>query len=123
MVPTEGTKSVWGVLYEIPRSDEVKLDKQKGVNNADPKYAKIKVVVSDIVHMRTYEAMSYNIRETKRKRSDGQVQRYAPSSQYKRCILKGATENDLPPQYLAFLRSIRDNGNPYRRKSLGSVCD
>ena len=89
----------------------------------DPKYQRISVRVRDQAGLNEYEALSYNIRESKRSTSSGGYKQYAPSIQYKSCIVNGARENNFPSEYLRRLERIKDNQNPYRRKGVGSACD
>lgn len=114
---------VWGVLYKILKSEIANLDNQKGINKVDPKYQKIKIVVSSSTGGERYAAMSYAIVDTKRVRTTAGVKQVPPSPFYKRCIINGAKEQEFPEEYLKFLKSIPDNHNKYRRKTIGTVCD
>ena len=124
--PTEdGADKVWGVVYKVSREDLRNLDKQKGVGKEDPKYQRISVLVKEESGRAEYVALSYNIVDSKRvpAGSGTGYKKFAPSIQYKSCVVNGAKENHFPPQYIRQLEEIIDNGNSYRRKGVGSACD
>jgi cation transport regulator ChaC len=106
----------WGVVYRIRDSDLGALDKQKGVGSFDPKYKRIHLTVKTSKG-ESFNAFTYVVRESKR-----MAQQQLPSVQYRACILKGARLNRLPKAYTAALTAIEDNGNRFKRKSVGHVC-
>jgi len=126
LVPTNNDEDkAWGMIWEFPNVDIANLDSQKGIEKADPKYKKIQVVaVSE--DGEKYPAFTYILHDEKRTHSNGSpngVERFAPSKQYRRCILKGAKEARLPASYQSMLKGIADNGEEFKRKSVGKACD
>ena len=111
-----------------PRSQ----DKQKGVAKDDPMYEKIDVRAT-AQDGQAYSAITFIIRDERRQRRRGDggdggepgdsYESFAPSALYRSCVVKGAREAGLPAEYTAELEAIADNGNRYRRKSVGAVCD
>jgi len=112
----------WGVLYQIPIEDIPKLDKQKGIENLDPKYEKIQLDVK--LDSKIFPTFSYSVVEFKRQllRSGG-YQVFKPTPQYKRCIVNGAIKSKLPESYIKRIQAIEDNKEAFKRKSLGNTCD
>jgi gamma-glutamylcyclotransferase len=112
----------WGAVWEFPEGDLEALDKQKGVGGADPKYRRftLEVVGSD---GRRWPCFSYSVVAAKRVRvKGGGFKRFKPSVQYRACVLRGARESGLPPDYVERLEAIADSGEEFRRKDVGSAC-
>mmetsp|Transcript_13228 Transcript_13228/g.21505 ORF Transcript_13228/g.21505 Transcript_13228/m.21505 type:complete len:268 (-) Transcript_13228:2507-3310(-) len=126
LVKSEKPAEAWGVVYEFPKSDIPKLDKQKGIDNAEPKYKKIRVLATSKDGKIQFDAFTYNILEKQHmpdQSSSTGVKRYQPSIQYRNCIIKGAKEAGLPQRYIDSLIAMPDNGENYKRKSVGTSCD
>jgi len=118
-------KVVWGLLYEFPKNDIPKLDRQKGIGNSDSKYRKVEVVVTDMEGYK-YRAFTYIVVKNKREAdssNESGVKRFEPSIQYRMCIVNGARTAGLPKSYVSMLEQIPDNGEKFKRKSVGTACD
>ena len=113
IVPESENSAVWGVLYRLKKSDEATMDKQKGINKADPLYEKIKINVLVNGQSTPTIATTYAIVSSKRVKTG-----VAPSIQYRDCLIRGAIQQGLPNEYIDFLRKIPDNGSTYKRKNV-----
>jgi len=108
IVPTENSH-VWGVIWEIDNSNLPDLDRQEGV--ADDIYFPMNVGVEtprgDILQCRIYQQCN----NPKEFVPAGELPKERrPSPIYLKTILKGASENGLPEDYIEFLDSIPHNG-------------
>ena len=122
LVESGAGSPAWGAVWEFPEGDLEALDKQKGVGGADPKYRRftLDVVGSD---GRRWPCFSYSVVAAKRVRvKGGGFKRFEPSVQYRACVLRGARESGLPPDYVGRLEAIADSGEGFRRKDVGSAC-
>jgi len=114
VVPSASSKDeVWGVVYRLAKDDLPSLDKQKGVDKADPLYERIAVVVEMEDGGQAMEAITYSIVESKRLPFGA-----APSPQYKDCLVRGAIEVGLPERYVESIQRVKDNGSTYKRKNV-----
>lgn len=87
---------IWGVVWELDKSDMPNLDKQE--------YGYDSLTVSAYGHDGTkYECRSYVVNLP----LQGDRR---PSTIYKNVIIKGAVEHELPEDYIAQLKKIEDNG-------------
>ncbi|ELU14694.1 hypothetical protein CAPTEDRAFT_224905 [Capitella teleta] len=91
---------VWGVVWELESDQLHHLDKQEGVEVGVYKPIEVKVTTpqNEELDCRSYYLL---------KRGDKDRR---PSPQYIGVIRKGAAENNLPSDYVEFLRKIEDNG-------------
>lgn len=126
LVPAPPPAVAWGLLYKFPKADIPKLDKQKGISSGDPKYKKVFVTVRLASDQAELAAFTYVLHDAKRI-MDGSTasgaKRFPPSVQYRNCIVKGARQAGLPASYVALLEGIEDNGETFKRKSVGKACD
>jgi hypothetical protein len=122
LVESRAGSPAWGAVWEFPEDDLDALDKQKGVGGAEPKYRRFSLeVVGD--DGKRWPCFSYSVVPAKRVRvKDGGVKRFNPSVQYRACVLRGARESGLPPDYIRRLEAIADSGETFRRKDVGSTC-
>ncbi len=95
-------EDVWGALWVIAGREGRELDEQEGVFRDPPAYRRITVEVEtpagDVVRCRSYQVVAPD------------AAGFAPSPAYKETILRGARAIGLPPDYLARLEAIVDNG-------------
>jgi gamma-glutamylcyclotransferase (GGCT)/AIG2-like uncharacterized protein YtfP len=97
---------VYGIIYDIDEKEKVKLDKAYGIGegcNED------KVVIN--TKAGEVEALMY---ETDPDFIDDSLQ---PFNWYKDFVLKGATENDLPPEYIKEIEKIESRADPNIKRS------
>lgn len=91
---------VWGVLWEIPEEDLIKLNKREGVCSRT--YLPFEKEV--ITHEGSCTSAFIYLRPIK-------LEENAPREDYAQIILDGANENNLPAEYQDKLRRwIRDSG-------------
>jgi gamma-glutamylcyclotransferase len=93
---------VWGALWLIDGAEGHPLDEQEGVSRDPPAYRRIAVEVDtpagDRVRCRSYQVVTPD--------REG----FLPSPAYKQTILRGARALSLPPDYIARLEALADNG-------------
>jgi gamma-glutamylcyclotransferase len=93
---------VWGALWVIDAEHSRPLDEQEGVFRDPPAYRRITLEVTtsagDLVRCRSYRVVTPD------------PQGFLPSPAYKETIVRGARALGLPPDYLARLEAIEDNG-------------
>ena len=96
---------VYGVIFEINREDEEKLDKAEGLNNGYKKESVQVITNEETINALTYIATK---KETILK----------PYRWYKALIVAGAAEHKLPNNYIEWLRSIEavEDPNIQRRR-------
>ncbi|XP_019696848.1 gamma-glutamylcyclotransferase isoform X2 [Harpegnathos saltator] len=99
---------VWGVIWELDKSNLSTLDQQEGVQNNIYHALSVDVETPNgtILNCRVYQ-QCHNPTEYI-KPVDLPMDR-KPSPLYL-MMIKGAQENNLPDDYLKFLKSISDNG-------------
>ena len=92
IVRKEGAQ-VWGVLYEIAKSDSGALDKAEGVGYGY-KRKKIKTEFEgETLTVDTYIATKTD-------------EHLKPYTWYKECVVKGAKEHSLPDEYISKLEAV-----------------
>lgn len=108
IVETENS-TVWGVIWELDNHNLTTLDSQEGVQ--DNIYHAMSVNVTTpsgtILKCRVYQQCN-NPKEYIKPMDLPMSKR--PSPLYLNTILKGAEENNLPTDYIKFLRTIPHNG-------------
>ncbi len=82
---------VYGVLYEISCSNIEKLDNYENV----PDHYKRECIEIKNEHGTTHDAVTYVAKENHISKEE-----LNPSLQYKKYVLDGATESELPPKYI-----------------------
>lgn len=97
--PKEGSY-VWGVVWEIDMEHLPALDKQEGVPYVYQRLENMKVLTQKQEEL---TVLTYHLVK-------GLSMDPIPSAVYHDVILKGALENDLPYEYVQFLRGIKNNG-------------
>jgi gamma-glutamylcyclotransferase (GGCT)/AIG2-like uncharacterized protein YtfP len=88
-------QTVWGVLWEVDEACGIALDDKESLGEAYD-YLECSVMLAD---GRVYRARSYTVIHKR----DPELR---PSQAYKEVILEGAVEHGLPPDYIAWLRSL-----------------
>ena len=103
VLPSPGDE-VWGALWAIAGEHSRPLDEQEGVFRDPPAYRRTEVNVTtaagDRVSCRSYRVAAPD--------PDG----FKPSPAYRETVLRGARAVGLPPEYVARLEAIEDNGHP-----------
>eukprot|EP00294_Goniomonas_avonlea_P014681 CAMPEP_0114556814 /NCGR_PEP_ID=MMETSP0114-20121206/9487_1 /TAXON_ID=31324 /ORGANISM="Goniomonas sp, Strain m" /LENGTH=161 /DNA_ID=CAMNT_0001742039 /DNA_START=78 /DNA_END=563 /DNA_ORIENTATION=+ len=99
LVPSPGSHA-WGTVWRIGNQDAPALDKQEGVDVGA--YQRFTVNVID-AEQKKYECRSYHV-------VTREQEHIAPHPSYLGTILKGARDQGLPADYVAFLETIKDNG-------------
>lgn len=95
IVPAQG-QHVWGVLYRIDDVCLHNLNIKEGIGVA---YQQIEVnVLTDTGY--SYQAISYEVIHKL-------VDEILPSRAYAETFIEGASEHDLPSEYIAFLKAIK----------------
>ena len=91
---------VWGCLWELNDEHLKTLDEQESHYNR----FQVSVMMSNkqMITANTYQLKDEHLNE-------GEIENL-PSPMYKKVILSGAIEHDLPGDYIQFLKSIPDNG-------------
>ncbi|XP_063826579.1 gamma-glutamylcyclotransferase-like [Ostrinia nubilalis] len=109
IVPVEGCH-VWGAVWQLDIIDMPALDIQEGVdtNWYFPKTVDIVTLHGETLQCRTYQQ---TVNPVPCKKIDELPEERRPSSTYLECILTGATECQLPNDYIQNLRKIPHNGN------------
>ncbi|XP_020280416.1 gamma-glutamylcyclotransferase-like [Pseudomyrmex gracilis] len=100
---------VWGVIWEIDNCDLSALDRQEGVSNQiyRPLFVDVETPDGTIHNCRVYQQCD-NPKEHV-KPADLPTNR-RPSPLYINLIVKGAEANQLPADYVKFLKSVPHNG-------------
>ncbi|XP_025268249.1 gamma-glutamylcyclotransferase-like [Camponotus floridanus] len=108
IVETENSV-VWGVIWELDRSNLSTLDYQEGVQDNIYRVLSVNVETPNgtILNCRVYQQCT-NPKEYM-KLVDLSMDR-RPSPLYLDTILKGAQENNLPTDYIELLKTIPHNG-------------
>jgi len=94
---------VWGTVWTISDSELADLDIQ------EVGYRRIEINV--LVGQEVVKCHTYVQKETYSELFDSGSASNTPSLAYKTVILKGAIEQNLPEDYIQFLKSFKDNGN------------
>ena len=95
--------SVWGVLWEIDEASRVSLDEKETLGVAYA-HSDLPVQTRD---GQGYEALVYTVIHKR-------VPELRPSRSYLDVLIEGAEEHQLPPEYIAWLRSVEiDAQAPY----------
>ncbi|XP_033125268.1 gamma-glutamylcyclotransferase-like [Anneissia japonica] len=87
---------VWGVVWKLNRRHLQTLDLQE--SNYDGIEVNTKVNTGEILTCRTYVMQDM-------------CSHVPPHPNYLDVIIRGAVQNQLPPEYITFLKSIEDNGS------------
>lgn len=94
--------SMWGAVWQIDIAESDALDRQEGVHANPQGYHRLDVIVESsdgrLIHCRTYQV---TVREGLN---------IPPSPAYKDTLVRGAKYCELPADYQALIRNIRDNG-------------
>jgi len=91
---------IFGVIYSIHKKDLNKLDSVEGCGYG---YEKKNVFIEKL-NGETIEAFTYC--------ADNITEGLKPYLWYKYHVLLGAVENDLPPDYILFIDSIKSKADP-----------
>ncbi|XP_075974726.1 gamma-glutamylcyclotransferase-like [Anticarsia gemmatalis] len=108
IVPTQNAH-VWGAIWRLHNADMPALDRQEGVDTNWYFAKTVGVVVSDgsKVECRTYQQ---TINPPLRENGEELPEDRRPCITYLDCIIKGATECNLPEYYIEELKKIPNNG-------------
>lgn len=106
VLPDPGDE-VWGAVWRIPQAESHALDDHEGLFREPPAYRRYPVDVTT-PDGRALRCRSYRVATPD---PDG----FAPSRTYHETILRGARAIGLPPQYVARLEAIADNGRTVDR--------
>ena len=91
---------VWGVVYRLHDEDLAALDRREGYDPAKPAHINrynrttVRVLMDDA----RLDCLTYLARP--------EPGRHVPSTEYMAAIIKGATENELPADYVSGLRKM-----------------
>merc|ERR1719228_2719331 len=97
-IEEEHTREIWGVLWQLSKTDLPRLDKQEGV----PKLYRRKPVDVETEDGVSVSAFTYQM-------SIPPLEDRRPSTLYRQVILSGAAEHSLPAHYRQELESIEHN--------------
>ncbi|XP_071650735.1 gamma-glutamylcyclotransferase [Temnothorax longispinosus] len=108
IVETENSV-VWGVVWELNKCNLATLDKQEGVQDDiyHPMTVNVETPDGTTLTCRVYQQCN-NPKEYIKPENYPMDRR--PSPLYLNMILKGAEENNLPTDYMKFLKTIPHNG-------------
>ncbi|XP_018404373.1 PREDICTED: gamma-glutamylcyclotransferase-like isoform X2 [Cyphomyrmex costatus] len=108
IVETENSV-VWGVVWELDKCNLATLDCQEGIQNNIYHAMSVNVETPDgrTLNCRVYQQCN-NPKEYIKPEEFPKDKR--PSPLYLGTILKGAEENNLPTDYIKFLKTIPNNG-------------
>lgn len=98
--------SVWGVLFELTDEDLASLDRSEGYqvgrDKSENSYERRTCTIR-LMDGTTRECMTYF--------ATAQAGQHLPNTAYKKLIVDGAIENQLPEEYLVALRNIVTNSS------------
>ena len=102
---SDTSSEVWGVVYQIDEKDVGHLDKAEGYRHGRPDgqntYRRIETMVfEDGDEERPHTVYTYEVVS----KSD---QHISPNQKYKRFVVEGAKQWQLPPEYIAKLKAIK----------------
>lgn len=99
---------VWGVVFEIPKNEELALDRAEGFNIGHYSKERIKV----ISEKQEFEVVAYIASDSKFI-DNAEI----PFDWYKNHCIKGAIEFNLPIEYIDFLHSFESKKDTDTKKS------
>ena len=97
------SSKVYGVLFKIKKSEECKLDKAEGFPKGH--YAKLFVQIE----MCDSKCGKKELAQTYIAAPNYICRTVKPNKDYKKCVLDGACEHNLPQSYIDFLKSVKTN--------------
>jgi gamma-glutamylcyclotransferase len=106
--------SVLGVLYEVTAEDLHHIDFTEGVLIGN--YQRITTAVTPLASPEV-EEFAFTLVSDRRDRA------LVPSRRYMQCLINGAEQHGLPPEYIGFLRSIPAQEESTEAKRLRPMLD
>ena len=103
---SDPNSTIFGCVWLMDESDSANIDAQEGVG--DKIYKRHQVEVTLVENGQKITCRSYQ----KLSMPDLESPQNPPSIAYKTIIVDGAVENNLPPDYINYLRNLTDNGVP-----------
>ncbi|VVC31616.1 Hypothetical protein CINCED_3A004489 [Cinara cedri] len=104
-VVPDHTEYVWGVLWQLNKTDMANLDKQEGVGHGVYKVFNATVTFDE----KNETCRCYMLVEQPKKENPIPPER-RPSKAYLRTMINGANESNIPLDYVQFLNDIPNNG-------------
>merc|ERR1712110_406865 len=108
------SSTIYGCVWQMKKTDSSNIDDQEGVGQKI--YKRHEVTVSLLSNNAKLTCRSYQ----KISMPDLQSPQNPPSVAYKTVIVDGAIENDLPADYISYLKNLTDNGIPIEKVPLYS---
>lgn len=99
------TDVVYGVVYEIDKSEEANLDRAEGLGYG---YKEKTVQVTSIDNQTIFSAKTYYANKI-----DEQLK---PYHWYKEHVLRGAKENKLPAEYVKKIENVSSESDPEQKR-------
>ncbi|XP_013116748.1 gamma-glutamylcyclotransferase [Stomoxys calcitrans] len=106
-------RTVWGTVWEIDITNLADIDHQEGVHEGMYEAKSVPITLKstgEIITSRAYLLTEQPASDFKSMQPEEIPSKRLPSKTYIQCLVKGAIESEIEPEYIEWLKSLKHNG-------------